>query len=203
MTILPIAKMALSEYCIQISRRGFAKKIRESFLETYINNGSIGTGVVSPVDKTFALLLCAEADNIVLTSREGSLVTLAVTNLPYTIQEAYRLSSGDFVISAQTILDQASFLAITDNGKLFHRDIDWLEIDETGKPQGRSILSKARREAGMRICAAALVGDGDWAVVLTSDGQFSVYDIATNLDIGTLLSPDSDLEVLGAAIFHP
>jgi DNA gyrase/topoisomerase IV subunit A len=201
-TILPIAKMALSEYCIQVSRRGYVKKIRETFLETYINNGSIGTGVISPLDKTFALLLCRETHRIVITSREGSIVTLAIPMLPHTIQEAFRLNPGDYVVSAHALLDQPSFIAITQNGKIFHREIDWLELDETGKPLSRSILSKARREAGMRICAAAVVDDDEWVVMLTSDGRFAVYQIGSIQDIGTIVPADSDLEVFGFALFH-
>jgi DNA gyrase/topoisomerase IV subunit A len=199
--ILPIAKMALFEYCLQVSRRGYVKKIRESFLESYIANGNVGSGVVSPADRTCSLALGSADDLLVIVSKEGSLASIPVGELPYTIQEASRLGPSDHVVAAFVLREQPSFLALTHNGKVFHREVDWLAPAEQGKSTGRAILSKARREAGMRIVGAALVGEGEWGALLTSDGALRLYQVGEMVGAGSLLGGDSGLEVLGFAAF--
>ena len=54
-TILPVARIALYDSCIQVSRKGFVKKIKESQLEAYLANSFIGSGVRLPLDKTCSL----------------------------------------------------------------------------------------------------------------------------------------------------
>jgi DNA gyrase/topoisomerase IV subunit A len=43
--IVPIARMALFEFSIQASRRGFVKKVVETFFENHMRRGFIGSGV--------------------------------------------------------------------------------------------------------------------------------------------------------------
>ncbi len=53
-SILPISRLALSEFCIQTSRKGFVKKIRQASLHTYIANAYLGAGVIQRSDKIAA-----------------------------------------------------------------------------------------------------------------------------------------------------
>ena len=200
-TILPIAKMALFGYCIQTSRRGFVKKIRESFLESCVANGNVGTGVVSPSDKTCGLALSAEADLLVMVSKDGSLLGIPVAGLPYTIQEVLRLNPADHVVSTFVMGERSSFLALTQNGKVFHRERDWLEPAEDAKSQARAILSKARRQAGMRVVGAAAVDEDDWGVALASSGGLRLYRIGDMFSAGSLLERDSEEQILSFVAF--
>ena len=80
---------------------------------------------------------------------------------------------------------------------------EWLAPGEAGKSKSRTILSKARRESGMRIVGAAAVGEGDWVLLLTSDGRLTSYRATEMLSAGSLLDRDSALDVLSFAIFRP
>jgi DNA gyrase/topoisomerase IV subunit A len=200
-TVLPIARMALFENCVQISRRGYAKKVKETFLETYVASGNVGTGVVTPADKPFCLALCSEEDLLVIVSREGALLSTPVAALPFTIQEALRLGPTDHVVAAFVIRDEGYFLAVTQNGKVFYRDRSWLEPAGDARSQGRAILSKTRLQAGVRLVGAAPVSERHWGIALAADGQFSLTRIRAAFGAGSLLAPGSELEVLGFTAF--
>ena len=132
----------------------------------------------------------------------GSLVSVPVDELPLTIQETFRLGSNDHVQTALLIQENPSFIAITQNGKVFHRQIDWLEPNEPGKTQTRTILSKARRESGTRIIGAGVVAEDHWGSMLLSDGRIVMYRISEVIDRGSLLESDSELEVLDFVTFR-
>lgn len=200
-TVLPIGKMALYDYCIQISRRGYTKKIRESFLETCIASGNVGTGVISTMDRTCSLVLCSEMDKIVVVSRDGALANIPVAGLPFTIQESFRLNSSDHVQTAIVIHEAHSFVAITQNGMVFHRETEWLEPSEPDKIQVRAILSKSRREAGMCIVGAGSVQEDHWGLALISDGKIVLHQMGQILDSGSLLERGSELQVLSFVPF--
>jgi DNA gyrase/topoisomerase IV subunit A len=193
--------MALYEYALQASRRGYVKKIKETFLETCITNANIGSGVVLRPDKTCGLAFCAQDDRLALVTQEGYLLCMPVNLLPYTIEEVLRLNVSDHLVSAFAIGQKSSFIAITQHGKAFHREMSWLEPSASFKTQGQSILSKARRQAGVRLVAAAAVDENDWGVVLASDGSLTTHKLGDIFGKGAVLDSSSGLEVLGFAAF--
>lgn len=199
--VVPIARMALYDYCLQTSRKGYVKRLRGALLPTYIAGANIGGGVVLPLDKTFELVFCQEDDRLVLVSREGYLLRLPVKLLPYTIEDGLRLSMADYVVSAFVIRDQEALVVVTNNGMVFHREVDWLEDSAALGGRGRAILSKSRREAGMNIIAGSAVRDDDWGVTLTTDGALRIYQMSTVLGAGSLLDRSSELRISGFTIF--
>jgi len=200
-TILPIAKMALANYCLQVSRRGYVKKVRESFLETYVANGNVGKGVVSPVDQTCEMILCDEADLLVMVSYEGSVGITPVSSLPSTIHEVFRQKPSDYVITAFIKGDRSAFMAVTQNGMIFNREAAWLAQGEDGKTKNRTILSKARLESGLRIVGADTVNNDDRAITLTSDGSLRLSNVAEMLRAGALFDRESTLNLLSITTF--
>ena len=204
--IQSIGRMALFEYCIQVSRKGCVKKIKEALFETYLGKSYIGTGIKSPPDKTCELVLCGKNDHLILVSKEGYLQCWEVDPLPTTIEEMLRLSITDHIISAFAIDPQAStessFLFITQNGKVIQRHPDWLEISNSYKTKGQPIFSRERRESGIRLVGAALARDDDWAISLHSDGKLAFNKVGDLIGSGTLLSGESNVSILGFAIFR-
>ena len=50
--VLPIARMTLADCCVQVSRRGCAKKMMKNAFESHVAKSFIGSGVKGKPDKT-------------------------------------------------------------------------------------------------------------------------------------------------------
>lgn len=200
-TVMPIAKMSLFDYCIQVSRKGYAKKIKESFFENHLSKNYIGTGVRLPADRTVCLTFCRKDDLLTLVTREGYLQTVEVEKLPFTIEEILRLGTSDYVQSAFTLAGKKSVLLMTQNGKVIHRDSGWLEPSTAFKSRGQSAYSQSRRESGVRIIGADAADEQDWGIILTSDGKLVIHRMADLFATGTVEMETDQLEVLGFATF--
>lgn len=204
--IKPIGRMALFDYCLQVSRKGCVKKIKETIFETYLGKAYIGTGIKSPPDKTCELVLCNKNDRIVLVSREGFLQYLEVDPLPTTIEEVLRLGVTDHIIAAfATGSDMqvgSTLLFITPNGKVIQRQPDWMDLASSFKTKGQPVFSQERREAGVRLVATKLAKVDDWGVAMRSDGVFTFHKISDLVDSGTLLVGETDASILGFTIFQ-
>jgi len=199
--IQPIARMALSETCVQVSRRAFVKKIKESFLETYIANNYIGTGVKLQADKTCSLAFCGPDDLLVLVSKEGYVWCIEASRLPFMIEEAQRLRSMDHIITAFSANPQSSLVVVTRSGKAVHRDNSWLELAISLKTQGKPLFSRERRAAGDQVAGAAAINENDWAAALRSDGALAVYKLRDLLGAGSLLPGNASAHILDFATF--
>ncbi len=199
--VIPIARMSLFAFGLQVSRRGFVKKIKESFLATCVANSNVGTGVVLSTDRTCSLSLCQGDDLLVMLSYEGYLLCLQVDQMLYTIEEALNLGVTDHIVTAFVPGDKASILALTQNGKVFNRDRNWLEPASSSKTRGKPILNKARLEAGTRIAGAAAVNADDWAVILTSDGNLTAHKTSDLVGAGSVPGTSTDIEILNFAVF--
>jgi DNA gyrase/topoisomerase IV subunit A len=201
-TIHPIARMSLYESCIQVSRRGYIKKIKTSFLAAHIAENYIGTGVKLPADKTFSLTFSNRNDLFVMVSQEGYIFSMPVEKLPVAIEEVIHLGITDHIVSAFTSGGKPSILFITQNGKVVHRDASWLEPASTFKTRGQALLSKERREAGIRIVGASAVDETDWGVILSSDGTLTVHQLGELLAAGAFLPGDHGISILSFSSFR-
>lgn len=190
-TIVPVATMSLYEFCIQASRRGFVKKLRETVFETHIANHYIGTGVKSQPDKTCSLTFCGKDDQLVLASKEGFLTPLAVNALPFAIEQGARLGQSDHIVTAFVKGQKPSLLVITQNGKAIHREAGWLETATSFKSKGQAVFSKEKRLAGVQVVAAAAVDEDDWGLALDSTGQVLAYRIADLFSAGSFSAPEA------------
>lgn len=195
-SLLPIAKMSLFEFCIQASRKGFVKKIIESYFETHLANDYIGTGVKLPADRTCSLTLCSKDDLFVMVSYEGFLFCMEAGRLPMAIEEALRLGPTDHIIAAVSVRDQPSILIVTQTGKIIHRESDWLEPAEALKTRGQALYSRERRAAGVRVVGAAAARDDDWGAALLSDGTVIAYKMSELFSTGSIPQTVPPIEVI-------
>jgi DNA gyrase/topoisomerase IV subunit A len=204
--IQPVARMALYEFCVQISRKGCVKKIKESLFESYLGKFYIGTGIKSPPDKTCGLCFSGKTDQIVLVSKEGFLICLEIEPLPMTIEEVLRLSITDHIITAFIIdkgeASEASMLFVTQNGKIIQRHPDWLDVSSSFKTKGQSLFSQERRDAGVRLVGATLARDDDWGITLRSDGLLTTDKVKELIGSGTLLSGEPGKTILDFSTFQ-
>ena len=186
--IQPIAKMPLYDMCIQASRKGYVKKIKMSSFTSHLAEDYIGTGVKVPADKTCGLTFANKDDLFVLVSQEGYIFSMQPEHLPTAIEEVIRLGITDHIVSAFLVNREPSILFITQNGKAVHREASWLEPANSFKSKGQPILSKERREAGIRIVGAAPVDETDWGVFLQTDGALNAYMVKDLLETGRVPS---------------
>lgn len=199
-TLLPIAKMSLFDFAIQASRRGYAKKIQEASLETYIANDYVGAGVILPLDRTCSLSLCGKDDLAVLVSREGYLVCVEVSRLPFNIEEVLRMSASDHIVTVFITGKKPSLVVMTQIGRIIHREVSWLEPVNSFKTHGQALFSQARREAGVRVVGATAVEEEDWGALLASDGRLVIYRMGDLFDKGAVADADQ-VEILDFVAF--
>ena len=196
----PIARMSLFEYCVQASRKGFVKKVRENTLESYIAKEYIGAGVKQTFDKPCSLTFCNKDDLFVMVTKEGLVWSMEVDQLPVTIEAVLRLDPSDHIVTAFIIHDEQSLLVLTQNGKVLQREKSWLEPASTFKTKGQPLISKERREAGVWVSGAAPVNQEDWGAVLRSDGKLTLHKMADLFASGSVFAGQTEFSVLGLAI---
>lgn len=200
--IQPIAKMPLYETCIQASRRGYVKKMKTSFFTPHLEEDYIGSGVKLRADKTCGLAFANKDDLFVMVSQEGYILSMQAERLPTAIEEVIRLGISDHIVATFVASRKPSILFITQNGKAVHRDTSWLEPASSFKSKGQAILSKERREAGIRIVGAAPVDETDWGVFLDTEGTLSAYKLNDLLAKGSVTTEKSAISILSFSVFH-
>lgn len=199
--VLPIGALPLYDFAVQVSRKGFIKKLPEAFFETCIHKGFVGSGVRLSADQSFALALCRQTERLVLVSYQGYVWSQPVADLPTSIEEAQRLGHADHVVGAFALNERASeqqspdLLIITQTGKALHRQSGWIE-DSNLRTLGQAAISKARRDSGVRVVGATAASPQAWGFALHRSGRLTVHHLGDLFAAGALLPPDSPDELL-------
>lgn len=186
--VVPISELPLADFLIQVSRKGYIKKINASMTESILANRYIGSGVILPADQTFNVALCRNEDQLMLVSHLGYLLRIQALQLTYAIDEAMRLGKSDHLVSAFRIFPSQSVLIVTEGGKLIHRTEDSFELANSFKTRGKPVYSQSRREQGVRVIGAAALNEQDWGAALHKDGLLTVHSMADISASGTLRS---------------
>jgi DNA gyrase/topoisomerase IV subunit A len=200
--LLPVGRMALSEYCIQASRKGFVRRIREEHFEQFISKNYIGSGTLQRLDRMCALTLGSARDRFVMISREGFLFSMPIESLPVAAEAVIQLSMSDHIVAAFIQRQQSALLFITQTGKAVHRESGWLETATSFRSHGQPAYTKAHRDAGVHVTGATAVDEDDWTIVLFSDGRMVFYPVRHLFDRGAILEKDSHLQVLSFCAFR-
>jgi DNA gyrase/topoisomerase IV subunit A len=197
-SLIPISTMALKEFFVQTSRRGYVKKIHTAMAQSILENHYIGTSARQKGDKTLNTVLCDKDDRLVLVSQEGYLLGLEIKGLPFSIEEAMRLGHTDHLVSAFVAPQKKSILVMTQIGKVIHLTDESLEFSETLKMKGQPVFSAQRRHQGVRVVGAAAVREDEWGAALHQDGKITIHAIRDVLGAGKILAPS---ELLAFASF--
>ncbi len=190
--VAPVSKMALVDFYLQTSRRGYIKKIRKALAPTITSNKYIGTGVKVPADQTLSLTMSFEGERYVLVSYEGYIQYITEEMLPYAIVEAMRLGKSDHLVAAFPAGVGKSIIVMTQIGKVIHRTEESLEAATNLQRKGRMLFSTARRETGVRVVGAGAVNQGDWCLALHEDGQITLHAVSELVGKGSI-PVDSEL----------
>ncbi len=173
--ILPISELYLADNFIQVSRRGFLKKIRISMAEGILQNRYIGMGVHKPPDRTFDLLLTRNEDRVALLTWEGYFSIYDVDALPVSLGQVQRLTISDHLVRILKLESDKSVLVMTNIGKLIHLTNERLQTIDKIPAKGQPLFSTLRREEGVRVVDAVCVAENDICCVLERSGCISFY----------------------------
>ena len=188
-SLAPISRLALADYFVQTSQRGFIKKIRMALAPSIMENQYIGTGAKISHDWPFELTLCNKDENFVLVSKDGYMRYTSIDVSPHAIVEAMRLKPTDRLFSAFVMPPGKTLLVMTQIGKAIQHTQDSLELITDLGRVGKALYSKARREAGVRVVGAAAVAESDWGLAIHTNGRISIHAVSQILATGTVPIP--------------
>ncbi len=173
--IMPLSHLPLSDFFLQVSRRGCVKKTMTSMAQPILANHYLGKGAVQKSDQAFDLTLCKPKEHFAFVTQEGHLLGLDVDGLSYSAEERIRLTATDFVVASFLTRSDESLLFVTQTGKVIVRESNNLELSKSPLAKGQALISPARLEQGVRFIGAASVQDMDRIAVLDATGSLTVH----------------------------
>jgi hypothetical protein len=173
--IMPFSHLPLSDFFLQVSRRGCVKKTMTSMAQSVLSNFYLGKGSIQKSDQPLDVTLCQKKDRFAFVTYEGKLLGLDVDELSYSAEERIRFPATDFVVASFIPHADESMLFITQTGKVIQRDSNNLELSKSPLAKGQALISPTRLEQGVRFVGAASVQDDDRIVVLDATGNLNIH----------------------------
>jgi hypothetical protein len=173
--ITPLSHLPLSDFFLQVSRRGCVKKTMTSVAQSILANHYLGRSALQKSDQPFDVRLGLRNDRFAFVTFEGHLVGLDVDALSYSAEERIRIAATDYVIASFSPQPDESMLFVTQTGKVIHREGNSLELSKSALTKGQALISPTRLEQGVRFIGAASVRDEDRIAVLDAAGNINVY----------------------------
>jgi DNA gyrase/topoisomerase IV subunit A len=173
--VMPLGNLSISDYFMQVSRRGWVKKTLTTVAQSVLDNAFLGRGAVLKSDQAFDVTLAKKKSRYVLVTYEGRALALEVEDLSYAVEERIRLSATDYIVGAFILQPGQSLVCVTQNGKVIQRAADDLELAKSAASRGQGLISGNRLAQGTRFIGAAGVGKGDQIVALDAEGQVTVH----------------------------
>jgi len=184
--VTPFSHLPLSDFFMQISRRGCVKKTMTSMAQSILANHYIGKGALQKSDQPFDLMLCKKQERLAFVTYEGHLLGLDIDDLSYASEERIRLTATDYVIASFTTRPNESLLFVTQTGKVVHRESKSLELTKSSTAKGQTLIPPSRLEQGVRFMGAASVKDPDSVVVLDATGRLKLYEAGSITGAGSI-----------------
>jgi DNA gyrase/topoisomerase IV subunit A len=173
--VMPISRLPLSEFFVQVSRRGCMKKTMTSMAQSILGNHYLGKGTLQKSDQPFDVRLSLKKDLFAFVTFEGKLLGLDVNELPYSSEDRIKLTASDYVIASFLPQPEDAMLFFTQTGKVIHREAASLELSKSSLAKGQPLISPARLEQGVRFIGAASVRETDRIAVLDAKGNLKVH----------------------------
>jgi DNA gyrase/topoisomerase IV subunit A len=181
-----ISRIALAENLIQVSRRGYVKKIRAGMTQSILANHYIGAGIKLAADRAFELCLSAREERLILVSWEGYLLSLDLRSVAHSIEEGMRLNTTDHLSAAFVCSPDTPVLVMTQIGKAVIVSDDSLKQAGALRTRGQPVFSQQRRAKGVRVVAAGPLQGGDLAAGLHQDGSLALYAASDLMNTGSI-----------------
>lgn len=184
--LAPFSYLPLTDYFLQISRRGCAKKTMTSLAQSVLGNHYIGKGALQKSDQPFDLMLCRKQDVAMFVTYEGKVIALDVDDLSYAIEERIRLSATDYVIASFIAPSDATLLCVTQNGKVIQRESNSIDTSKSSTAKGQALIPPSRLGQGVRFMGAAAVQDGDQVAALDAAGRLRILEAESMIGSGSI-----------------
>ena len=184
--VTPFSQLPLSDFFLQVSRRGCVKKTMTSMAQSILSNHYIGKGALQKSDQPFDLQLARKKERAAFVTYEGKVIGFDVDELSYATDERIKLSATDYVIAACTTPADTTLLCITQNGKVIHRESKSIELSKSSTARGQALIPPSRLEQGVRFMGAAAVRDSDSVVVLDATGRIRLLEAGTITGAGSI-----------------
>ena len=184
--ITPFSQLPLSDFFLQISRRGCVKKTMTSMAQSILTNHYIGKGALQKSDQPFDLTLYKKQTRLAFVTYEGHLIGLEVDDLSYATEERIRLSATDYVIASFPTRADESLLFVTQTGKVIYRESKSVELTKSSSAKGQTLIPPSRLEQGVRFMGAASVRGGDQIVVLDATGKLKIHEADSMTGAGSI-----------------
>lgn len=184
--VAPFSHLPLSDFFLQVSRRGCVKKTMTSMAQSILGNHYIGKGALQKSDQPFDLMLSHKKDRAAFVTYEGKVIAFDVDNLSYATEERIRLTATDYVIASFTTRADDSLLFVTQTGKVIHRESKSIELSKSSTAKGQSLIPPSRLEQGVRFMGAASVKNSDSVVVLDATGRLRVHEAGSMTGAGSI-----------------
>jgi DNA gyrase/topoisomerase IV subunit A len=184
--VMPVSYLPLSDFFVQVSRRGCVKKTMTSMAQTILGNHYLGKSTLQKSDQPFDVRLSKKKDAFAFVTLEGKLIGLDVDDLPYSAEDRIKLTASDYVIASFVPHADESMLFFTQTGKAIQRESDGLELSKSPLAKGQALISPARLEQGVRFIGAASVRDADRIAVLDSKGALNIHRAGTVIGSGSI-----------------
>lgn len=184
--IMPISRLPLSEFFLQVSRRGNIKKTMTAMAQSILGNHFLGKGTFQKSDQPFDVRLTSKKDLLGFVTFEGKLLGLDVNELSYSTEERVKLTVSDYVIASFVPRPAETMLFVTQTGKAIQREYDSLELSKSPLAKGQPLISPTRLEQGVRFIGAASVQTTDHMVILDSKGNLKLHNVETVSGAGSV-----------------
>lgn len=175
--VTPFSHLPLSDFFLQISRRGCVKKTMTSMAQSILSNHYIGKGALQKSDQPFDLMLSHKKDRAVFVTYEGKVIAFDVDDLSYATEERIRLTATDYVIASFTARADDLLLFVTQTGKVIQRESKSIETSKSSTAKGQALIPASRLGQGVRFMGAVSVkdSDADAVVGLDATGRLIVH----------------------------
>lgn len=184
--VMPLSPLPLSDFFLQVSRRGCVKKTMTSMAQSILGNHYLGKGALQKLDQPFDSLLCQKKDRFAFVTFEGHLLGLDVDALSYSAEDRIRLTASDYVIASFLPRKDESMIFVTQTGKVIQRESEGLELSKSPLAKGQALISPTRLEQGVRFIGAASVREEDRIVVLDATGNLRIYSTEAITGAGSI-----------------
>jgi len=184
--VAPFSHLPLSDFFLQVSRRGCVKKTMTSMAQSILSNHYIGKGALQKSDQPFDLTLSHKKDRAAFVTYEGKVIAFDVDDLSYATDERIRLTATDYVIASFTTRADDSLLFVTQTGKVIQRESESIELSKSSTAKGQALIPPSRLEQGVRFMGAASVKNSDSVMVLDATGRLRVHEAGSMTGAGSI-----------------
>jgi DNA gyrase/topoisomerase IV subunit A len=183
---MPFSRLPLSDFFVQVSRRGCVKKTMTSMAQSILANHYLGKGTLQKSDQPFDVTLCQKNERFAFVTHEGRLIGLNVDELSYSAEDRIRMTASDYVIASFVPRPTESIVFVTQKGKVIHRDGDSLDLSKSPLAKGQALIPPSRLEQGVRFIGAASVRDQDQILILDDAGNLALHLAETITGAGSI-----------------